>query len=623
MAPEVLAESADATEITVTATLNGAPRGAPTTVTVSVGSGTAMSGTDFEAVADITVTIPGNAVSHTGAFDLDPIQDTTDEADETVNVTGTTTVTELSVTGTTVAIADDDAAPTVTLSLSSASIGEDGGVSTVTATLDRASGAETRVTVSVVPDAPAQAADFTLSTNAVLTIAAGATASTGTVTVTAVDNDVDAADKTVQVKGAAVNSVGIAGPADVELTLADDDTRGVRLSRSELEVGEGGQGTYTVVLDSQPTAEVTVTPSRRSGDTDVTVSGALTFTAGNWDTAQTVTVSAAEDADANDDRASIGHAVAGGDYGSETAGTVSVTVNDDETASDTVTLSVAPEVLAESADATEITVTATLNGAPRGAPTTVTVSVGSGTAMSGTDFEAVADITVTIPGNAVSHTGAFDLDPIQDTTDEADETVNVTGTTTVTELSVTGTTVRIADDDEAPTVTLALSSASIGEDGGVSTVTASLSHASSVATTVTVSVAPDAPAKAADFTLSTNAVLSIAAGQTASTGAVTVTAVDNDVDAADKTVQVKGAAANSLGIAGPADVTLTLEDDDAAPTVTLSLSSASIGEDGGVSTVTASLDHPSGAETRVTVSVVADATRRPRPRTLRSVATRC
>ena len=66
-----------------------------------------------------------------------------------------------------------------------------------------------------------------------------------------------------------------------------------------------------------------MTPSRRSGDTDVTVSGALTFTAGNWDTAQTVTVSAAEDADANDDRASIGHAVAGGDYGSETAGTVS------------------------------------------------------------------------------------------------------------------------------------------------------------------------------------------------------------------------------------------------------------------------------------------------------------
>ena len=48
---------------------------------------------------------------------------------------------------------------------------------------------------------------------------------------------------------------------------------------------------------------MTVTPSRASGDTDVTVSGALTFTALNWATARTVTVGAAQDADALDDAA--------------------------------------------------------------------------------------------------------------------------------------------------------------------------------------------------------------------------------------------------------------------------------------------------------------------------------
>ena len=53
--------------------------------------------------------------------------------------------------------------------------------------------------------------------------------------------------------------------------------------------------TYTVVLTSQPTGPVTVTPSHSSGDADVTVSEALTFTALNWATAQTVTVSAAQD----------------------------------------------------------------------------------------------------------------------------------------------------------------------------------------------------------------------------------------------------------------------------------------------------------------------------------------
>ena len=129
-------------------------------------------------------------------------------------------------------------------------------------------------------------------------------------------------------------------------------------------------------------------------------------------------------------------------------------------------------------------------------------------------------------------------------------------------MTVTGTTVRITDDDASPTVTLSLSDASIGEDAGVSTVTASLSHASSVATTVTVSVSPDTPATTSDYSLSANKVLTIAAGGTASTGTVTVTGVDNDVDAADKTVQVKGAASNTVGTTGPADVELTLKDDD-------------------------------------------------------------
>ena len=72
-------------------------------------------------------------------------------------------------------------------------------------------------------------------------------------------------------------------------------------------------------------------------------------------------------------------------------------------------------------------------------------------------------------------------------------------------------------------MTLALSSTSIGEDGGVSTVTASLDHASSEDTTVTVSAAPVTPASSSDYSLSTNTVLTIAAGATASSGTVTVT----------------------------------------------------------------------------------------------------
>ena len=51
---------------------------------------------------------------------------------------------------------------------------------------------------------------------------------------------------------------------------------------------------------------------------------------------------------------------------------------------------------------------------------------------------------------------------------------------------------------------------------------------------MTVSAAAVSPALAADFTLGGSA-LSIAAGSTVSTGTVTISAVDNSVDALDKT----------------------------------------------------------------------------------------
>ena len=90
---------------------------------------------------------------------------------------------------------------------------------------------------------------------------------------------------------------------------------------------------------------MTVTPSRSSGDSDVTVvSDALTFTASNWNTAQTVTVRAAHDSDPDNDIAVIGHSITGGDYADLVAETVTVTVTDDETASNMVTLTAAPTI---------------------------------------------------------------------------------------------------------------------------------------------------------------------------------------------------------------------------------------------------------------------------------------
>ena len=235
------------------------------------------------------------------------------------------------------------------------------------------------------------------------------------------------------------------------MTIIDDDIPGVTVSKSTLTIAEGGSGSYTVALDTPLGNRPPVYINLASDNPDVRLSAReLTFTSSDWNSAQTVTVSAAQDADAVNDSATIMHTVIGGGYGS-----VAVTVTD--TASTGVTLSVNPATVGESAGTTKVTVTATLDGDTRSSDTPVTVTVGSGRAVAGTDFGTVADFTITIAAHSASHTGTFNLTPTQDSVDEPDETVAVGGTTTGS-LTVTSTQVTIIDDDAAPQVTLALSS---------------------------------------------------------------------------------------------------------------------------------------------------------------------
>ncbi|MEV5432080.1 glycoside hydrolase family 48 protein [Streptomyces sp. NPDC052701] len=78
----------------------------------------------------------------------------------------------------------------------------------------------------------------------------------------------------------------------VGITVASGPT--VVASPSQLGVQQGKTGTYDVKLSKQPSANVTVTTARASGNTNLTVTGGatLTFTPQNWNTAQKVTVSA-------------------------------------------------------------------------------------------------------------------------------------------------------------------------------------------------------------------------------------------------------------------------------------------------------------------------------------------
>ena len=113
-------------------------------------------------------------------------------------------------------------------------------------------------------------------------------------------------------------------------------TPGVTVSETALTVTEEDVtgDSYTVVLDSQPTADVTVTVAGYSGTAVTPTPSTLTFTSVNWDMSQTVTVKAGDDADTENDTVTLTHSAASTDSNydgsSITIASVTVTVNDND-----------------------------------------------------------------------------------------------------------------------------------------------------------------------------------------------------------------------------------------------------------------------------------------------------
>ena len=91
------------------------------------------------------------------------------------------------------------------------------------------------------------------------------------------------------------------------------------VSPTELEIDEGGDGEYTVVLDALPSGPVTVSVTVPAGADLSLNKTSLTFTTGNWETVQTVTVTAERDDDGVDEMVTLSHAVSGGGYAGVTA----------------------------------------------------------------------------------------------------------------------------------------------------------------------------------------------------------------------------------------------------------------------------------------------------------------
>ena len=135
----------------------------------------------------------------------------------------------------------------VTLQLSHDRILEFPSPVTVTATVSPASPVAFTVAISATPVAPATPDDFTLSTNRELRFAADAIESTGTVTITPVDDDIPEPHDVVRVSGA-VSNAAIPDPDDVMVEIINNDPEDYDVEVSAPPAVDEGAGAAVVTL---------------------------------------------------------------------------------------------------------------------------------------------------------------------------------------------------------------------------------------------------------------------------------------------------------------------------------------------------------------------------------------
>jgi len=211
----------------------------------------------------------------------------------------------------------------------------------------------------------------------------------------------------------------------VEVTNSDDDTAGFTIAESDGETSVSETGTtdtFTVVLnrgtvfsnviidiDSEDTGEGTVSPS------------SLTFTPGNWNVPQIVTVTGIDDAivdgTVNFDVTVSVNPFSAFSYAILPDQTVEVENIDDDSASVTISNASGNE------DDGPITVSATLNNEVTGGFTVDVLSSDGIATTASSDYTAVNE-TLTFAGTA-GEVQTFELVPIADALVEVDETVEV------------------------------------------------------------------------------------------------------------------------------------------------------------------------------------------------------
>ena len=557
----------------------------PTSLTVNEGgTNTYTIVLDTEPTDTVTIAISSNNTDVTVSASPLTVWDTAvtvtvsaaeddDATHDTATVTHTVTGGDYNFVINVIVTVTDNDTPGVTVTPMSLTVGE-GGTGRYTVVLNTLPTGNVMVAIS------SNNPDVTVSSST-LTFTAGNWNSAQTVTVSA-GQDADAADDmatlTHNPSGADYGSVG---DADLAVTVTDDETAGVTVTPTSLTISEGGSGMYTVKLNTQPSGDVTVTVNDPTDNAEVTAEPAsLTFRTTDWDEAQTVMVSAAEDDDSTQDRATVTHTVSGGDYDGVTADSVAVTVTDNDTPGVTVT---PPSLTVGEGGTGRYTVR--LNTQPSD---NVMVAISSNN----------TDVTVT-PNSLTFTSSNWETEQTVDVTaaedaDAADDTATLThnpsganyGSVSNAILMVT-----VTDDDTAG-LELSVTSLDVDE-GGQNTYTVKLDTQPTTTVTVTVSSGDTGAATVSGSTL----IFTASNWNTAQT--VTVRGV-NDGDSTDETVTVTNMASGGEYAGVTASVTVTVDDDD-TPGITFTPAARTIRE-GATGTYDVKLNTAPTADVTVAIS---------------------
>ena len=638
--------AADPEDFVITATLTSA-KTSPVTVQLNFG-GTASS-SEYTIGGTTTITLGAGVLTSTATITIDPADNDLRGGDKTITVSGTIPGSDLNVQAAenSIALVDDEEAPTVTVKVDPSRLNEDVGNASVVVTAELTDGdplaATATITLKVDPVADmagmADKDDFSVSGNLDIMIPAGMKSASTTLTVRVVDDPSFENEETITVSSSTDapiednpdNNELTPAIADATITIVDNDYD-VSISVDPPSVPENASDPVTVTVTAKltgtRTSNIDIAVAYAMGTTSlaniVTDGDMITINAGDMSGETEVTI------DPSAGTSNLTNETYEGDRSIDITATsfanqlniqnAKITITDDEE-KPTVKLEAAPPSVNEGGGSTTVTITWTLE--PNGLTEATTIELETeGTAVRedevGSDAYLMADyglgmspdLTVNVGQNTTTGTHQITITPRDDDEFEATKTIIVSGKSGDVE-SVASTTIDLINDDYDVVISIP-AQADDSEDVNPMMVDEDTEDPVSIVIQAMLTATRTSPVtvqltfggtEASRYVVGGTTTITVGAGAMTGTATVTIDPVDNDLRGGDKEIEVSGMVTGSdLNVQASA-LKITIVDNEPAAVLTLKADPSSISEGAGPTMVTMTAELNVGLEEDDTVEM--------------------